>query len=314
MLFGRIAADLPSAEQPGAAPGDDAFAPSHDRLAYGTSQVLKLIQDALIGADLRDVASLSIDGRDVYRDVGGASVDEIDELLERAAELGLLLSSFREIGLVLYGEDEDSRHVVDLRVRSQVPAGEPELVARLSTRSKRLDVRSGESAKDYTSRLDAMFRDGDSLAHLRADANIVLERVAAAMRTKLEGATVSTSEVRLAIVRPTREDLERIGGLGFGQMARPPRYALSDANREPRWNDPALAVIDDEYVVLRNLIAMDALLAAPALREPWVSVTDPSGRLLFAGTAACNFEDMPWRRHFTREWAGEGVVVRWTTP
>jgi hypothetical protein len=314
MLVGRIAADLPSAEQPGAAPGDDAFAPTHDRLAFGTSQVLKLIRDALVAADLRDLASLSIDGRDVYRDIGGAAHDEIDELLERAAELGLLLSSFREIGLVLFGEDDSARHVVDLRVRSQVPAGEPELVARTSTRPKRLDVRAGESAKDYVSRLDAMFRDPESLASLRADAASMQERVAAAMRATLEGATVSTSEVRLAIVRPTREDLDHIGGVGFGPMARPARYALADTPREPRWADPAIAVVEDDYVVLRNLIALDALLAAPALREPWVSVTDPSGKLLFAGTAARNFEDMPWRRHFTREWAGNGVVVRWTAP
>ena len=314
MLVGRIVADLPSAEQPGAAHGDDAFAPTHDRLAYSTSTALKLIQDALVAADLRDLASLSIDGRDVYRDVGDAANDEIDELLERAAELGLLLSSFREIGLMIYGEDESARHVIDLRVRSQVPAGEPELVARISTRTKRLDVRSGESAKDYIGRLDAMFGDLESLARLRAEASAVHERVAAAMRAKLEGATVATSEVRMAIVRPTREDLDHIGGAGFGPLASPPRYALAEAPREPRWNDPAVAVIEDDYVVLRNLVAFDALLAGGALRQPWVSVTDPSGKLLFAGTAARNFEDMPWRRHFTREWSGEGVVVRWNAP
>lgn len=314
MLSGRIVADLPSAERPGAAPGDDTFAPSHDRLAYGTAHVLKLIQDALVAADLRDLASLSIDGRDVYRDIGGTADDEIDELLERATELGLLISSFRELGLVLYGEDETARHVIDLRVRSQVPAGEPELVARFSSRPKVLDVRPGETAKDYVSRLDAMFRDAEALGRLRADATDVLDRVGAAMRAKLEGAIVSTTEVRLSIVRPTREDLDRLRGVGFGAIARPPRYSLADGVREPCWVDPAIAVIEDDYVVLRNLVALDALLGSPALREAWVTVTDPTGRLLFAGTAARNFEDMPWRRHFTREWAGEGVLVRWTAP
>lgn len=314
MLFGRILADLPSAELPGAAPGDDSFAPTHDRLSFGTKQLLKLLQDALLAADLRDLAALSIDGRDVYRDLGDSSRDEIDELLERANELGLLISSFREIGLVLYGEDELARHVVDLRVRSQVPAGEPELDARISTRSKRLDVRPGESAKDYVSRLDAIFRDSESVARLRSEATSLHERVAAAMREKLEGATVSTSEARLVITRPTREDLDHVGGLGFGPLAQPPRYALAESPREPRWADPAVPVIDDDYVVLRNLVALDALLVAPALREPWVSVNDPSGKLLFAGTAARNFEDMPWRRHFTREWSGEGVIVRWIAP
>lgn len=312
MLFGRIVADLPSAEHSGAAPGDDAFAPSHDRLSVGTLQVLTLLQDALVAADVRDLASLSVDGRDVYRDVGGVTTDEVDELLQRAAELGVLVGSFKEIVLVLYGEDASARHVFDVRIRSQVPAGEPELVARVSTRPKSLDIVAGETAQAFVQRLDAVFRDPDALADLRAQATQVYDRVADALRTTMEGASVVATEVRLAITRPTRQDLESIAGLGFGVTTRMPRYLL--ARRDPAWSDPAIGVVEDDYVVLRNLIALDALLQSEPLRQPWVSVIDPSGKLLFAANAARSFEDMPWRRHFQRVWVGEGVTVRWATP
>lgn len=308
-----LTADLPSTEVPGAAPGDDAFAQTHDELSFGTVQLLDLLRRGLAEAGIRDVAWIQVDGAVVYEDRAQVDEQEIDDLLHKAAAAGFLTQSFTTITMALEDHDDHQRHAVLVTASTQVPAGEPEVRIQLGSRPHELVPQDGESGPAFLDRLRSIAKSETPLVAHMARVQSRRDQIAQALRDVFHPAPVEAGDVNLVLVRPGRDELLSLNALPFGASRLPVRFELAPGGRWPYYDDPFLQLYDDPYLVSRHLALLDALMLDGALRHPWVHVTQPDGKTLFDGTKASWFESWPWRTNFAVEADGTGLAVRFTT-
>lgn len=314
MFHTLITADLPSREVPGAAPGDDAFAPTHDEVTYGSAHLLELIRRAASNAGVLDLAWIDVDGRVVYADHAGDEVDEVDKLLERAASAGFLGRAFHRMVLVLVHNADDIRHVCEVVVHTQVPAGEPELSVHVASRPMAWSPPPGTLAAPYVNSLHAAASQDVTVRTFREAVQTFCARFVASLRSALHESEVACGETRMVIVRPGEDALRSLSALRFGRETLQVRYDIAPEGRWPRWPDPFLRLFDDPYLVLRHLTFLDALMEEGHLRHGWVDVTSGDGRVLFTGQGAAAFEASPWRKRFSLAYDAQGVHVTFAQP
>lgn len=293
-----LTADLPSVERPGAAPGDDDFARSHDRVSFGSAHLLELLRRTFGSADVLDIAFVRIDDDLVYADTQRTSQDEVDDLLERAAEAGFLARPFFRIIMSLDHTEDGIRHAIEVNLSTAVPAGEPELQVVISSRPLSCLPEPNEEADVYAARVRASAAQEATWAADRAHVGSLRDRLHAALKDALQGSTVTAGEVELRVVRPDMDDLRALNRLALGPGYPGVVYSLAPDGRAPGWPDPALSQYDDPTIVLRHLMMLEAIMQDGHLRLPWVHVADPGGKLLFDGTKARWFEQWPWRKKF----------------
>ncbi|MCB9663946.1 MAG: hypothetical protein H6732_07520 [Alphaproteobacteria bacterium] len=297
MFHTVLTADLPSVERPGAAPGDDEFARTHDRVSYGSAHLLELLRAAFDAAGVRDIAFLRIDDDVVYEDPDATADDEVGQLMERAAQSGFLGRPFFRITMALSHHEEGVFHAVEVELRTAVPAGEPEMTVTVSSRPDWAFPEPNETTAAFAQRIRSQAgRSGPVAALARVQA--LRDRLLTSMRDAFAASTVAAGETTLRMVRPDLEHLEPIGRLGLGRGQPGMRFSLAPDGRPGLWEDVFLRQYEDPTLVLRNVMLLEAMMSDGHLRQPWVQVVDVTGRVLFDGTKARWFEDWPWRRRF----------------
>ncbi|MCB9683056.1 MAG: hypothetical protein H6733_16450 [Alphaproteobacteria bacterium] len=311
MFHTVLTADLPSVEQPGAARGDDDFAPTHDSLSFGSAQLLDLLRRTFAAVGVTDVAWVRVDAEVVYEDENADSDDEIGDLLMRAARGGFLGRPFQELELGLVHVESGVRHVLQVTVRAEVPAGEPELLLRVASTIDELLPQAGETPEGYAARLTtAAARETPFLAGV-ARVQALRDQLKQALQMAFHQSTVFAGEVVLTVVRPDREALDALADLPWGDVIGAPLYDLAPTGRWPHWDELSLKVYDDPTLVARHLLLLEAIMAHGHLHQPWVQVCDGEGKVLFDGSRAAAFANWPWRRRFVLDVGASRLAVRW---
>ena len=298
MFHSVVTADLPSVEQPGAAPGDDAFAPVHDRLNLGPAAVVRALQTTFLNASFTDVALMRVDGVTVYEDKEAKDDDEMAAFLHHASQKGFLATTFDSLELYLCGEEGRFRHVAHVVVRSAVPAGEPELNVRITSVPRDLELEQGEAADAYVERLRRFVSRTQAIEAARQGAAELSERIADGLRTAFDGADVALEPPLFVVVRPASDELLQVNHLRFGRSAQAVSYAIASEGRFPFWHEPIVRVFHDPYLVARQVFLLDFIVGEGLLGLPWVRIVSPDGAELLNGSRAEWFQDWPWRKRF----------------
>ncbi len=304
-----LTGDLPSTERPGAAHGDAAFARSHDRVAHGSAHLLDALRRAFANAGVLDIAWIRVDDEVVYADRTGTTQDEVEGLVRRAARDGYLGRPFFQLELGLVHLEEGVSHVLVAQLRTSVPAGEPELLVQVASRPEEVLVRAGKSAQAYAARLKAWASNEASFQSAAHHAEALRDRLQESLKGAFPDATVGGSPARLVLVRPAKPELAALDRPRFASAVVQPRYDLSLAGRWPHWPSVFAMVWDDPYVVVRDLVLLDALMQDGFLRHEGVVVVEPDGKTLFDGARASLFAAWPWRKRFAVAYGEERVVV-----
>lgn len=310
MFVTVLTADLPSEEFEGAAPDDDGLSQRHERVSYSSSRLLRTLQRVFDQAEIRDVVSVVIDGRNVYVDEHEARNDDLEIVVVEAQREGFLDQTFQELEITLAHWEDGLQHVARARVRTAVPVGEHELSIELSSRPDDFNARRLDDAERYRERLRDLVADPMRLDELRARVERVATRIDAALRRTLFRRTVTLGHPVMRIVRPSIEALMGMESAVFGPTIVPPRYRVVGPTdpTAAEWPDPAWRVYDDPFLCFRHWALLDALMTHRLLRLEWVHVVEPGGRLLFEGHKARWFEGWPWGRKFAVRCVPEGGV------
>jgi hypothetical protein len=311
MFHTEISADLPSQETPGAAPSDDSYATSHDRVLFSAARLILTLRQALDGAGVRDVTHVVIDGDCFYQDDSESDAKDLDRLLEVTREEGYLNRDFHEMIVGLCHWEDGVQHVLSVRVRMAVPVGEHELVIRIASRPDDFNARRLDDAERYAGRLLEFAADLDGLTRYRLKVEGLARRIVTSLGRQLFRREIHQGRTVFRVLRPRRDDLLSMNYLSFGGGIKPPTYRLRPLAPEGSWDDPSIAVYDDPFLVFRHWVFLHALMVEGFLRVEWVEVMQPDLSPLFPGHKARWFERWPWARKFDVDLVdGGGVVVQ----
>lgn len=263
---------------------------------------------ALRSIGVTDAHSCLVDRKAVYVDQNDVA-DDLDLVWQALVDRRLVERPFREMHLVL-AETHIGLHILyDLRVKSQVEKGWPELTIDLHARPLELRVQAGETAAAYAERVGHFARaiDRTALAHLldeRADL------LAAALRRGLIGAEVSTELAQVRLHKPGDRQLDAMRRLPFGEDVAEPawRGAPARAGAAP---DTFTVYYHDPYWSLTNLILLNSMSHHAHWHSHDVVVVDSHGHELGRGDQVEQLGDLGTSQV---DWTGDELGVSEDVP
>jgi hypothetical protein len=281
--------------------------------------LLNTLQNVFKHAGIIDITYAVIDDTAVYLDDAESDYADLDQLLTAAKEEGFYQKPFREVIMGLSVWESGVQHLIEASACMEVPAGEHELQIQISSRPDDCNARRLDDAERYARRLAEYAADVDKITAWRDNAQRVADRVVEGLRVTLFRRDISAQRTRMEIVRPSREHLQSMENVEFGEWIMPPKYSLDPPLNRPSdrgvawrpWPDPAIHVYPDDFLVFRHWAFLVALMVGGSLRFEWVAVTEPDGKTLFTGHKAKWFENWPWAKKFDVDFIEEaGVKVR----
>lgn len=227
--------------------------------------------------------SLLVDKRTVYLDADDVD-DDLDEMAEAAQTAGVFDRPFKEMHLVMTHKVVGLHVIFDVAIQNSVLVGEDEMEIILSARVEDLQIRQGESAKDYGTRVKAFTKDPDAIEGYRLALDGVARALADRMRVSLVGSKVRVEGARIEIIRPNQTQVGRMRTLGFKDKVKQPTYRPAPTRRRRgAYADPFFYYYYDPYYDFMSLMLVSAIVHDMAWHSPMVHVVSPNGDALFTG-------------------------------
>ena len=235
------------------------------------------------GGGIVNAISLLVDKRTVYLDADDVDND-VDEMAEAAQAAGVFDRTFKEMHLVMTHKVAGLHVIFDVAIQNSVLVGEDEMEIILSARVEDLQIRPGESAKDYGARVKAFTTDPDAIEGHRLTLDGVARSLADRMRVSLVGSKVRVEVARIEVIRPNQKQVGRMRSLGFkGDVKQPTYRPAPTRRRRGAYADPFFYYYYDPYYDFMSLMLVSAIVHDMAWHSPMVHVVNPSGDTLFTG-------------------------------
>ena len=227
--------------------------------------------------------SLLVDKRTVYLDADDVDND-LDEMAEAAQTAGVFDRTFKEMHLVMTHKVAGLHIIFDVAIQNSVLVGEDEMEIILSARIEDLQIKAGESAKDYGNRVKAFTKDPDAIEAHRLALDSVARALADRMRVSLVGSKVRVEGARVEVIRPNQKQVGRMRTLGFKDKVKQPTYRPAPTRRRRgAYADPFFYYYYDPYYDFMSLMLVSAIVHDSAWHSPMVHVVSPNGDTLFTG-------------------------------
>lgn len=234
-----------------------------------------------------------IDAKAAYLDLSEDSGDLETAVAELEARRALE-REVRSMNLALSQHDEDMRLLVDVRFRRRVATGTPELQLAVAARLKAMQIRRGESARDYAERLRELARDGTQLRTASASFARLIDRMRVELARSFADTSVAVaaSPATLRLIRPGPRQVDHFRGLSWGESVRRPRYRpVPNQARRGAYDEPFSHYYFDPYFDFVAWVTLEEIVAGRGWPGLAFEVVDETGERLFdehsaAGQAA----------------------------
>ena len=269
-----------------------------DVLLVDTVYVVETLFDVLRQLELTDVISVLVDRRVLYLD-GEQHPDDLEEAWDQAVRRGLLSHDLHELRLILEHQEADLHAIVDVGVRTPVRHGTEELHVRLHARVERLQVRPGESARQYDERVRRFAADLRFIEAYRVLMREFARRVAIALRDAMPDTPVRLEPTWVRVVRPEREHLARMRDLRFRHNVVVPYYRPAPTvERKGVFDDTYGYFYFDPYFMYLNWILLDTMLWDRAWRSEDVQIVEAGGTpFCSADQIERHADSLAWMHH-----------------
>jgi hypothetical protein len=258
--------------------------------------VLERTLEALDAAGFDDILSIVVDGRPAYVDVEN-KLGDLADALEGVVRCGLLREGFGVLRLTASavcsqseGSDDVVRVLADVRIRSRVPTGDPEVVIAMSGRVQRLEIQPEELPREYAGRVRAWVRDPGALDSAKAAFDGLTDALSQALARCMDGARATRDPTKVRVIVPGPRQVGRFRYLTFGPTFRGIVYeALPSHERSGAYDDPFYRHLYSSYYDLLSWIVAGEVLDGAWPRSD-VELVDPRGATLVTGDRASSLE------------------------
>lgn len=195
--------------------------------------LLEGVARAFADANIDNAISLKVDESIVYLDANDEPHD-LELMLNAANDSQMLEREFNTMHLVFSQEDEGLRSIFDAKIDSDVLATGGQLTLTISARIQEMQIKRGESAKEYADRLRAWASEQTQLDQYKT----ALERKTQALSTLLgetfPGSKVSHEPVTIKLHQPTAEQVGNFRNLSFGNRTTDTEFRTENKRKKRR--------------------------------------------------------------------------------
>ncbi len=285
----RLTIDLPSEELP---PDPAVLAVLRWIFTTGESKALERITGTglswcqrLLAASahggLTEVIAIVADDRELYLDEQQRGEDFVS-VLQAIAKPGGLEGGFGELRIVLSGNREGWHAVADIRLRTQVEKGVPEIEVHWSARSLELRVAADEDALAYGERIATFAGDATAATAAFSAPERMLDDLLARWTKELAPSVVAVASRRRLVVVPGPTQVGRFRRLGFGKALRGRSYRPRAAEtRTGAYDEPHVYYYFDPYHDLLSWLVAQHV-ASGHWQGPTLEMVDRNGEPLAA--------------------------------
>lgn len=261
-----------------------------EELTIGAFAVVRGVADAFRATRLDkadkgivNAISLLVDKRTVYLDADDVDND-LDEMTAAADTAGVFNRDFKEMHLVMTHKVAGLHIIFDVAIANSVMKGDEEMEIVLSARVEDLQIRAGESAKDYGERVKGFAKDPTAIEGHRMALDSVARALSDNMRIALVGSKVRVEGARIEVIRPNKQQVGRMRSLDFKDRVKTPTYRPAPTKRRRgAYADPFFYYYYDPYYDFMSLMLVSAIVHDMAWHSPMVHVVSPTGETLFTG-------------------------------
>lgn len=285
MFHSNLTLDLPSHRHVASPAGAISQDIEVDVLAMGALDALQRVAYAFGEAAITNVVFLTVDGQAIYNDPHGRE-DDLAQLW-RAAQHRVTTGVFERMQVVMEYRTETLHAFVEATLQGYVRRGRDEMRVDITGRWPELEIRSGETALDYGTRISVLGQDVErfrAVAHAQSGLG---EQIGMCLHDAF-GEVVATHRPveQITLIRPIARQIGLFRTLRFGnEVTLPTARPASTLRLEGAYDSPAFRHNHDPYFGLMSWVLVHDMVHRGSLAEPDVVVVDSRNRVLFTGDA-----------------------------